>query len=155
MKANEKKRKADEIAEKYQFQAMSSWNERTLKKKFKELFNDLVSLEIENSVLKQKLEHVKQSELKDLKPNKYEGYSSDWNGIEKVIFVLERNKIPMLTKEIAKELLLIEPELKQKWKNTFANVSNYIYRAIKFNRILKGKKIGDYGFQYKINLNDS
>lgn len=140
--------KARELAEKYQLKGLNSLNEHQLRQKCTDIFKELVKMEIKGDILARKLKIVEGTANTAEQFNKYSGYNINWEGIEKVIFILKLNNRPMALKEIAAELLKIEPRLKQMWKDSLASVGSYIYRGVKSERITRGKRLGGSGYSY-------
>lgn len=79
---------------------------------------------------------------------KYIAYKTDWLYIDKIVFVLERTRKPMTSKQITGVLLKIEPELKLRLLDPFKSITKSIYNGVKINRVLRHSKTGNFGYTY-------
>ena len=86
----------------------------------------------------------RENENKDI----YFGYKSEGENADKIIFIFRRYAKLMTTKEFKEELLKCEPILAQKWKAPLKSVSEIVYRALKYECLVRYKKAGHYGFTY-------
>ncbi len=151
--------KAKQISEKYQFKKYENYSKAEFIALIKELVTELKAKEkiiatyeydfekkeAENLELKKKLNSF-YNEEDNLE--KFKGYKFYWTYIDKICFVLERNKKPMTSKMIVELIQKLEPELTKKLADPFNSISKAIYTGIKLERIVKTNKIGNYGFTY-------
>ncbi|HWY36965.1 MAG TPA: hypothetical protein VNY73_00300, partial [Bacteroidia bacterium] len=74
--------------------------------------------------------------------NKYVGYDKSKTGVEKVRFIIERNKKKMTFLDVKTTLLLLEPELKERWGNIDKSVTDLLFKANKYGLISRAKEYG-------------
>lgn len=104
----------------------------------KEAYAELQKLQIENKVLKEKLQQYE---------NPDDGYRQDWTWVAKIVFILEKAAKPLATKEIIELLEKREPMLKTHHdKGKF--FSAFLNLAIKHQRIKREKRKGERGYYY-------
>ena len=147
---SENSQKARSIADKLRYKELYAMNIDKLILLAKNLYkaNDALTDE-KNRLLKQieqKNRQIQQLSNPDDPVIKYKGYDKEWAQVEKVIFILSRNKKPLLTKEIVKELLFIEPRLGQSLKDPYNSIAKALYVAIRLERVIQDKKIGAGGY---------
>lgn len=83
--------------------------------------------------------------------NKYEGYDKSKELLEKIIFILKRNKSGMSFIEVKDALLSLEPELKYRWGNPNKSVTHLLSKGCRYKVIIRSHKHGDYGnFVYNL-----
>lgn len=97
----------------------------------------------------EKLREEKESPNKE--QNKYEGYDKSKELLEKIIFILKRNKSGMSFAEVKDTLLTLEPELKYRWGNPNKSITHLLSKGCRFKVIVRLKKYGDAGnFVYNL-----
>lgn len=152
MEKREKIITGKEIADKYRFEEVKNLEKDELLKVYKDLYKLCLDKMIALDVSETKIERLN-IELKGkngTRKIKYEDYDPEWKGIEKVIYILRENNKVMLTSEIQKELLTVEPSLNQKWDKPYTATIKYISRGVKFGRIIQYSKNGNYGYTYAL-----
>ncbi|MBA2613961.1 MAG: hypothetical protein H0U95_18505 [Bacteroidetes bacterium] len=70
---------------------------------------------------------------------------------EKIVFILKRNKVAMNTMQIVNELLKIEPNLNELYKDKVKTISNYIYTTLRLGFIMRYDKSIGGGYNYCLN----
>lgn len=126
-----------------------------------ELFEKLKILYYENEKLKNKVgdleetvskyeEKQEKKKLKDKEIVNYDGYSNDWIMAEKIVFVLKKNKKPMSTSQIIKQLLILDPKLNELYKDKIKSMSNFIYNTLRLGFIIRNEKAIGGGFKYSL-----
>ncbi len=149
---HENSQKAKVIADKLRYKELYTMSTEKLILLAKNLYkaNDVLIAQKDVLVkrLEQKNRQIQQLTNGDDPVIKYKGYDKEWAQVEKVIFILSRNKKPLLTKEIVKELLLIEPQLQQSLKDPYNSIAKALYVAIKLDRVIQDKKIGAGGYTH-------
>lgn len=148
MENGKNKKNFKEIIEEYKFSALRRLDKVQLEQAYKELYSFYKDLGIENELLKNENEELRQKLEKTPKKVDYSNYNPNAKGIDKVIFILKQNSRLMLSTEIVRELLIVEPKLKQKWNNPYSAVIKYISRGVGFARIIQYMKIGSSGYTY-------
>ena len=124
-----------------------------------ELFEKVKDLYYENQKLTNKVfdleELISKYERKIEKKNSkaerivnYDGYKTEWVMTEKIVFILKRNKIAMSTMQIVNELLKIEPNLNDLYKDKVRTISNYIYTTLNLGFIKRSEKAIGGGYKY-------
>lgn len=83
--------------------------------------------------------------------NKYEGYDKSKELLEKIVFILKRNKAGMSFTEVKDTLLSLEPELKYRWGNPNKSITHLLSKGCKFAVLVRSHKFGSYGtFVYTV-----
>jgi uncharacterized pyridoxamine 5'-phosphate oxidase family protein len=100
------------------------------------------SLTVEVERLKKKITDMQNAQLPSYK---YQGYNKKDSWLEKIRFIITRNAALMNSSEIKNALLLLEPDLKERWANPDNYVSQVLYLASKHQAIARTKKYGVYG----------
>ena len=153
-KEGENGRKAKEIADEMRYNELYTLNTDKFILLVKNLYKIVDDLKAQAAIYDKKIAKLER-ENQELRNTddlvvKYKGYDKVWARVEKIVFVLSRNKKPMLTHEIERELLLIEPTIEQSTQDTFKSISKAVYQAVKLGRAIQYKKIGAGGFVYAL-----
>jgi len=97
----------------------------------------------------EKLRAEKESSKKE--QYKYEGYDKSKELLEKIIFILKKNKSGMSFTEVKDTLLSLEPELKYRWGNPNKSITHLLSKGCRFKVLVRLKKYGDEGsFVYNL-----
>jgi len=89
------------------------------------------------------IESLKNAQNSDFK---YAGFDKSKTLIEKIRFVLERNKTNMTYQEIKDTLLSLNPELNERWGNANKAVTHLLSKACRYGAIVKSKIYGNHGY---------
>lgn len=82
---------------------------------------------------------------------RFKGYSTDWPYLEKVCFVIEKSKESLTVEGIVELILLLEPGLKKRLLDPYKSITQAVYQGVKLERLIKGRKNGNYGHTYFLN----
>ncbi|MDP1801948.1 MAG: hypothetical protein Q8L81_11390 [Bacteroidota bacterium] len=126
-----------------------------------ELFEKVKDLYYENQKLTNRvfdLEELMSKQEKKIEKKKskidkiinYDGYNTEWIMTEKIVFILKRNKVAMSTIQVVNELLKIEPNLNEIYKDKVRTISNYIYNTLRLGFIKRSEKAVGGGYNYVI-----
>lgn len=111
-----------------------------LKKEHESLLKQYKKLQEENFALKN-----------EKKNHKYEGYDKSKELLDKIVFILKRNKSGMSFTEVKDTLLLLEPELRYRWGNVNKSVTHLLSKGCGFGVLIRFKKYGSKGsFLYNL-----
>lgn len=128
---------------------LMGYSQETLVKAVMELESELRKLDKKNRQLEYQVEQL-QKKIADIERakqplSKYAGYNKKGTTLEKIFFILSRNEKPLRTEEIKQALLLMEPELKERWTNPSNHISQILYLACKRQAITRTKQFGTLG----------
>ena len=76
-------------------------------------------------------------------------YNQNWSWINKIVFVLRKTDRPLLSSEMIKLLLPLEPKLQ--WIRSYQrpqSFSAHLTKAVKYERVVAYKRGGGRGYQY-------
>lgn len=99
-------------------------------------------IEKKNLIIEEKDKAIEDLKRKKNPVHKFEGYDKSKTGVEKIQFILERNKKGMSYNEIKDTLLLLEPELTERWANVNRAITDLLTKACKYKVIIKTEMYG-------------
>jgi regulator of replication initiation timing len=125
-----------------------------LSKKITKLETENKSLKTENQALRNQASeknkstvHGKNAKEANIAPT-FAKYSERWTQIERLAYILNEVKKPMLLGELVDITLQLEPDLPYRVKNPSNTISDAVYNAIRLNVLARFKKLGSKGYAY-------
>ncbi len=156
-----KKSKAKVISEKYKFSHLETFTKVQLISKIKEFYNSYLQLEKKEAKYERLIKHKDMLIANQLEKlamyngksdslQKFASYNCNWLYLDKIIFIIERSNNPLTSNQITELMIKLEPSLTQRLANPFKSITKAIYSGIKFNRLVRHTKIGNFGWTYKL-----
>lgn len=140
------KGRAKRYLEKRRLSELLEMPKETAYKHLQEMESTIEKLE-KKIISLQKMVDVKDKEILSLKTHKkkrskYDGYDKALSTIEKIRFILSRNKKELPFRSIRDILLELEPELLDRWGNVDQSVSQALSKGSKLGAIFQTKAYG-------------
>lgn len=120
--------------------------------KCKELYYEIERLnnivyELETELKKERKKNSKEKDTKNVRVD-YIGYNKEWVMAEKIVFILKKNKQAMTTKEISVELLKLEPNFNNVYRDIVKSLSAFVHNTVKLGYIVRVDKSFGGGYKY-------